>query len=228
VARLHGDPTPWLGEAVEPEFPVLENGIRFLVRPYDGYSLGLFLEHRENRQRVRALAAGRNVLNAFAYTCAFSVAAAVGGATATVSVDVSRKHLEWGKRNFAANALEPGSHLFICSDIFDYYRRAKRQGRVFDLIILDPPTFARTKRPKQVFVLADDLERLVSGAVELLSPGGHLLLATNHRETSRRRLERAVALAAGTRPSEIVDRPGLPRDFVGDRGYARSILARLE
>jgi len=228
VAKLHSDATPWLGEAAEAEFPVLENGMTFLVHPYDGYSVGLFLEHRENRERVRALAAGRTVLNAFAYTCAFSVAAALGGAAATVSVDVSKRNLEWGKRNFAANGLELGSHLFICSDIFDYYRRAKRQGRAFDLIILDPPTFARTKRPKRVFILADDLQRLVAGAVELLSPGGYLLLATNHRGTSQRRLQSAVAVAAGARPFKIIERPRLPLDFLRAPGYAKSILARLD
>jgi 23S rRNA (cytosine1962-C5)-methyltransferase len=228
VARLHSDRTPWLGETVEAEFPVLENGIRFLVRPYDGYSVGLFLEQRDNRRRVRALAKGRAVLNAFAYTCGFSVAAALGGAAATVNVDVSKKHLEWGRRNFAANGLEPGSHLFTCSDVFDYYRRAKRQSRLFGLIILDPPTFARTRRPRRVFTLPEDLERLVAGAVELLGPGGYLLLAVNHRGTSRQRLERAVSLAAARRRSAIVDRPGLPADFRGARGYAKSVLARVD
>jgi len=109
------------------EYAVLENGIRFLVRPHDGHSTGLFLEHRDNRKRVRRLAAGRNMLNAFAYTCGFSVAAALGGAAGTVSVDVSKKYLEWGKCNFAANELNLADHRFICSDIFDYYRRARRR-----------------------------------------------------------------------------------------------------
>jgi 23S rRNA (cytosine1962-C5)-methyltransferase len=226
--KRHREPAPWLGEPVERELGVLENGIRFLLRPYDGYSVGLFLEHRDNRRRVRERAAGRTVLNAFAYTCGFSVAAALGGAAATFSVDVSKRYLEWGKRNFAANNLELTGHTFICSDVFDYYRRAKRQGRRFDLIILDPPTFARTKRPKRVFVLADDLERLVAGAIERLNPGGWLLLATNHRGTSRPRLERAVALASGSRGHQIVERPRLPPDFPGDESYAKSIWARID
>jgi 23S rRNA (cytosine1962-C5)-methyltransferase len=228
LSELHTDPRPWLGDPVEAELPVLENGLRFLVRPYDGYSVGLFLEHRENRQRVRALAAGCAVLNAFAYTCGFSVAAACGGAAATVSVDGSKKYLEWGKRNFAANGIPPGPHAFICSDIFDYYRRAKRQRRSFDLIVLDPPTFARMKRPKRVFVLAEDLDRLVAGATELLNPSGHLLLATNHRGTSRRRLEKAVATGVGRRPYEIVQWPRLPLDFRGDPDYAKAIVARID
>lgn len=226
--EAHASPTPWLGEAVERECAVLENDIRFLVRPYDGYSTGLFLEHRDNRRRVRRLAARRSMLNAFAYTCGFSVAAALGGAAGTVSVDVSKKYLEWGKRNFAANELSLADHRFIRSDVFDYYRRARRRRHSFDLIVLDPPTFARTKRPKRVFVLKDDLERLVAGALELLESGGYLLLATNQRGITLRRLERAVADAASPRRFEIVERPQLPADFAGDPTYAKSILARVD
>ncbi|MBU0639179.1 MAG: class I SAM-dependent methyltransferase [Planctomycetes bacterium] len=224
----HRDPVPWLGERVEPELAVLENGVRFLVRPYDGFSTGLFLEHRENRARVRRLAAGSRVLNAFAYTCGFSVAAALAGAARTVSVDVSRRYLEWGQRNFAANEIELAGHTFICSDIFDYYKRARRQGRGFDLIILDPPTFARVRRPKRVFVLSADLDRLLAGALSLLEPAGHLLLATNHRGTTRRRLEQAVAAAAGRRAWQVIARPRLPQDFRGDPDFAKSILIRVD
>jgi 23S rRNA (cytosine1962-C5)-methyltransferase len=227
LSQQHSDATPWVGEPVEAELPVLENGIRFLIRPYDGYSVGLFLEHRDNRRRLRELAAGLSVLNAFAYTCAFSVATALGGAAATTSVDVSRKYLEWGQRNFAANGLDLGSHRFICSDIYNYYRRARRQGRRFDLIILDPPSFGRARRPRRTFVLAEDLEKLVAGAVELLNSAGYLLLATNHRGISCRRLEATVTSAPGSRPVELVDRLRLPLDFAGDQGYAKGLLARL-
>jgi len=228
LEQLHTAPEPWLGKRVEPEFPAIESGLRFLIRPYDGYSVGLFLEHRGNRRRVRELARGRIVLNAFAYTCGFSVAAAAGGAAETVSVDLSKKYLEWGKRNFAANGLELGAHRFICSDVFDYYARARRQGRRFDLVVLDPPTFARAKRPRRVFALAADLGRLVAGAVELLQPGGYLLLAVNHRGTSRRRLESSIERAAGQRGCQIVERPRLPVDFRGDPGYAKAVLARVD
>jgi 23S rRNA (cytosine1962-C5)-methyltransferase len=229
-ARFHTDPTPWIGTPVEPEFAVAEGGVRFLVRPYDGYSTGLFLEHRANRQRVRTLAAGRRVLNAFAYTCGFTVVAALGQAVETVSVDISRRFLEWGKRNLSANSLPLAGHAFICSDIFDYYRRAQRQGRGFDLIILDPPTFARAKKPRRAFTVTEDLDRLVLGAVKLLAAGGYLLLCTNHRATPHRRLEQAVAAAAaglGRRP-ELAERPELPEDFRGDPDYAKSILVRVD
>lgn len=227
--RAHRDPTPWIGQPVESEFAVLENGMRLLVHPYDGYSTGIFLEHRLNRRRLRELAEGRRVLNAFAYTCDYAVAAELGGALTTVNVDLSKKYLEWGKRNLAANGLSLDHQVFICADIFDYYRRAQRQKRNFDIIILDPPTFARSKQPKRTFTLVADLDRLVAGAIALLEPGGLLLLCTNHRSTPERRLVEATAQAAAQfgRRSEIIARTRLPEDFLGDIGYAKSLLARV-
>src|SRR5262245_17199557 len=117
----HRDRMPWIGAPAAEEFDALESGVRFRIRPYDGYSVGAFLDARENRRRVRELARGRRVLNTFAYTCGFSVAAALGGAAETISVDVSKRYLEWGKRNFAANDVSSDGHWFICSDVFDYY-----------------------------------------------------------------------------------------------------------
>jgi len=225
----HHDPNPWIGERASPELPVREAGMTFLVRPYDGYATGLFLDHRAHRALVRELAAGRRVLNTFAYTCAFTVAAAIGGAAATVSVDVSRRFLEWGKRNLAANGLALERHRFICSDVFDYYRRAARQGQRFDLVILDPPTFGRARQPRRVFVLAEDLERLVAEALPLLDPRGCLVLSVNHRGTSARRLEQVVAAAARERGRKIahIEHPAPPEDFRGDPDAAKSVLVRL-
>jgi len=229
LARALTDPTPWWGRAAEPEFPVLENGMRLLVRPYDGYSTGLFLEQRDNRQRVRTLARGRRVLNAFAYTCGFTVAATLGGAAEVVSLDLSKRFLEWGRRNLAANGLAAAGHTFICDEIFAYYRRARRQERRFDLIILDPPTFARAKRPRRAFSIARDLEALTTGALELLDSGGDLLISTNHRGTTPAHLERTVSAAASSlgRPLASVERLPLPEDFRGDPDYAKAMLARV-
>jgi len=228
LARAHADPRPWLGEPVEPEQVVVEYGLKFLVRPFDGFSVGLFLEHRENRRRIRELAAGRRVLNAFSYTGGFSVAAAAGGATAVTSVDVATRYLEWSKRNFAANGIDLTHQRFYRSDIFAYYKRARRQGHRYELIILDPPTFSRLPRSKHVFVLADQLEALVSGAVELLDPGGIVLLATNDRRIDRARLEEAVASAGAGRSSTILASPALPPDFAGDPDYSKTIIARFD
>ncbi|MCL2330702.1 MAG: class I SAM-dependent rRNA methyltransferase [Phycisphaerae bacterium] len=229
VAASHVSSHPWLGEPVELEITVSEYNSRFMVRSYDGFSVGLFLEHRENRQRVRAMAAGRRVLNLFSYTCSFSVAAAQGGAANVASVDVSKRYLEWGKQNFAANDLSMEEHLFFCSDVLDFFERAKRQHRQYDLVILDPPTFARMRRPMRTFVLDQQIGSLIAGVLGLLDPGGILLLATNARQISMDRLEheiRAAAEAAG-RSCSIIERPPLPADFPNDPDYSKTVFVQF-
>jgi 23S rRNA (cytosine1962-C5)-methyltransferase len=228
IDKSHHQPTPWIGQPAAPDQVVTENGPRFIIRPYEGFSVGLFLEHRDNRGRIGELAAGRRVLNAFAYTCGFSVAAAVGGATSVDSVDLSKRYLEWGKRNFDANGIDASAHRFFCSDISDFWRRAARQGRRYDLIVLDPPTFARRRRPHSVFVLDEQLEALCSGAAKLLDPGGLVLLATNCRSISRGRLEEALTAAASDRSCAVLERPGLPIDFAGDPDYSKAVIARFD
>lgn len=228
VQASHRDATPWIGEPVAEEIAVHEGGCTYLIRPYDGFSVGLFLEHRENRRRIAELAAGRRVLNAFAYTCGFSVAAAQGGAAAVSSVDLSKRYLEWGKRNFAANLLPTVPHRFYASDVFEFFHRARRQELRFDLVILDPPTFSRRRRPAAVFELKAELPRLVGEAVERLDPGGDLFLATNDRQLRLETLEAAIRQAAPRRRLAVTARPALPPDFAGDPEYARSILVRFD
>jgi 23S rRNA (cytosine1962-C5)-methyltransferase len=225
----HRDPQPWIGTPAPPELLVREHGVQFLVRPYDGYLTGLFLDHRAGRQRIRALAAGRRVLNLFAYTCGFSVAAALGGAVETTSVDIAKKFLEWGKRNFAANELALSAQRFIASDVFEYYRRAARQGRRYDLVILDPPTFSRHKGGRP-FVLTERLGALVAGALDLLDPGGVLYVTVNHRETSRAHLERAIGASASAARRTVteIEHLALPTDFAGDPDYAKSIVVYMQ
>lgn len=228
VAAIHGSPQPWIGSPVEPEITVCEHGLKFRIRPYDGFSVGLFLEHRDNRHRVRMLADGRRVLNAFSYTCGFSVAAAAGGARSVSSVDLSRRYLEWGKRNFEASGVPTNGHLFFCSDIFEFYARAQRQKRRFDLIILDAPTFGRMRRPKRTFVLEHELHPLLAGALQLLDPGGLMMLGTNARQISLLRMEQELRIAAGSRACRILERPALPADFHGDPDYCKTIIARID
>ncbi|MGE0479224.1 MAG: class I SAM-dependent rRNA methyltransferase [Phycisphaerae bacterium] len=226
----HTDPQPWLGAAAPAEFAVHEHDARFLIRPYDGYSVGLFLEQRANRGRVREQSRGRRVLNTFAYTCGFSVAAALGGARAVASVDVSKKYLEWGKRNFAANELALDGARFYCCDVLDFYERAARQGQRFDLVILDPPTFGRSRQSGRAFALRADIDPLVRGAVRLLDPGGALFLSTNLRKLSHEALLQSVAAAARAEGRRVgaTERPELPADFAGDADYARTLIARIE
>jgi len=221
------DPHPLVGKAAPDVFAVRENGLRFLVRPYDGYAVGLFLDHRENRRRVRELSAGGNVLNLFCYTCGFSVAAAAGGAKATVNVDIARKCLEWGKENFKANGLALDDHIFINDDAFNYFKRARRQQRKFDVVVLDPPSFARSKKNRRVFTLEKDLQQLVAGAISLLVPSGVMLVSTNHRGTSRKWLREQIALAAGLQTVSVISTPRLPVDFAGDPDHAKTVIVRI-
>ena len=176
---------------------------------------------------MRALSPGGHVLNLFAYTCGFSVAAAAGGASAVTSVDLGKARLEAGKVNFALNGLALENHTFICDEAFAYLARAKRQGRVFDLIIIDPPTFARAKRPKRSFALEKDLRALLAEALAVLNPGGTMLVCTNSRKASKRWLLDQVAAAAGSRRFTVTGAPPLPDDFAVDPHHARSVLVRF-
>ncbi len=177
------------GETAPESFTVLENGLQFEVSFNEGYSVGLFLDQRDNRRRllVNHVASGFplfpddlkacRVLNTFAYTCAFSVCAAQVGSH-TTSLDLSRKYLDWGKRNFALNGLDPGGHEFLCGDTFDWFRRLGKKQRRFEMIILDPPTFSQSKQ-SGVFRAEKDYGKLVAGALPLLASGGVLLASTN-------------------------------------------------
>ena len=221
------DPRPLAGDPAPERFAVREHGLRFLIRPYDGHSVGLFLDHRENRRRVAELAAGRSMLNLFCYTCGFSVAAASGGARSTVNVDISRKSLEWGKENFCANGLALDDHTFINDNAFDYFKRAQRQRRTFDLIVIDPPSFARAKRGRRVFTVEKDLQRLVAGAVSLLTPDGLLLVSTNYRGASRKWLREQINAAAGSRGVTRVSTPSPPIDFAASPDHAKTVIVRV-
>ncbi|RME54525.1 MAG: class I SAM-dependent rRNA methyltransferase [Deltaproteobacteria bacterium] len=197
-----------LGEPAPDPLPIREGGCAFLVRPQHAMDTGIFLDQRENRRRIRRLARGREVLNTFAYTCAFSVAAALGGARKTVSVDSSSNHLAWGKENFARNGLDPASHEFVCEDVFAFFGKKRR----FDLVILDPPTFSGGKG---TFRAERDYGRLVSAALRALRPEGFLLCSTNAAKLKAPAFQQAVfrALEAGGRAFQILATPGPPLDF---------------
>jgi len=187
------------GERAPESFTVRENGVRYEMRFDQGYSVGLFLDQRDNRRRLLTghIASGfpllgypvtnPEVLNCFAYTCAFSVCAALGAARVT-SLDLSKKYLDWGRRNFALNGLDPSAHDFIFGDVFDWLRRLGKKGRQFDCVLLDPPTFSRSKE-RGDFRAEHDYGALAASAAAVLKPGGTLFASTNAA-----RLEPAVFL----------------------------------
>ncbi|MCS7090121.1 MAG: pseudouridine synthase [Verrucomicrobiota bacterium] len=190
-----GEAAPRCVQGPSMDQPVLirENGLRFEIRLQEGYSVGLFLDQRENRRRLLTgyishdfhLFDGRHpesretlhVLNAFAYTCGFSVAAAQAGARVT-SLDLSRRYLEWGRRNFQHNGIDPSMHLFVRGDVRDWLQRWERRAQHFHCILLDPPTFSRSKEGG-VFQVKKDLPALVTVAARILRSHGVLFVSSN-------------------------------------------------
>jgi 23S rRNA (cytosine1962-C5)-methyltransferase len=176
-----------LGDAAPERFAIRENGIQFELSFNEGYSVGIFLDQRDNRRRLltghtatdfpKLPTFNFHLLNCFAYTCGFSVCAAKAGARVT-SLDLSKKYLEWGKRNFALNGLDPAAHDFIFGDAFDWMRRLAKKERKFDAIILDPPTFSQSKE-HGAFRVEKDFGKLVTAALPLLKSEGVLFASTN-------------------------------------------------
>jgi 23S rRNA (cytosine1962-C5)-methyltransferase len=213
------------GTAAPERFLVRENRVRYELSFVEGYSYGLFLDQRENRRMMLTGGTpagfawfsdglrGRTVLNAFAYTCAFSVCAGLAGA-ATTSLDLSRKYLEWGRRNFEANDLVPAEHDFIYGDVFDWFRRLRNKGRRFDLVILDPPTFSNSRK-KGVFKVERDYAGLVELAAGLVTAGGMLFCSTNAAGWPAALFRDAIGGGLRAAGREVVEdcRIGQPADF---------------
>ena len=219
--------TPLVGTAVAPQIEVRERDMVFGVRPYDGFNVGLFPDQRDNRARIRSLAAGQDVLNLFAYTCGFSVAAALGGATRTTSVDLSPRNLEWGKANFRLNHLNPDDHEFVAADALDYANRAAKHERAFDIIVADAPTFAHGRKSGKDFAIERDMPKLVAALQAVLRSDGLLMLSTNNRKLSLRAIKERIKIGAGRRKFQIIDVPELPLDYAVDRAHAKTLFVRF-
>jgi 23S rRNA G2069 N7-methylase RlmK/C1962 C5-methylase RlmI len=160
---------------------VRENGLEFLVNFSDYLDTGLFLDHRPTRALVREWAAGRRVLNLFAYTGSFTVYAGAGGARTTTTVDLSPRYVDWARRNLAENGLSGPQHLFLEGDVMEWLATWQERGETYDLVILDPPTFSNSKRTETVLDVQRDHVRLLESCRRLLAPGGILLFSTNAR-----------------------------------------------
>jgi 23S rRNA (cytosine1962-C5)-methyltransferase len=189
----------------------IENRLKFGIDFAAGYSVGLFVDQRENRRFVKQIEPKR-LLNCFAYTCSFSIAAAAAGAK-TVNVDLSKKSLERGRQNFALNCFSTDGHQFIADDVRPVLRRLARRGEKFDMIILDPPTFSRTKGGA-AFHVEKDFEELIAAAVEIATTGAKILISTNCETLTEQALERMAryALKLSRRSGEFHRQP-MPADF---------------
>ncbi len=153
-----------------PDFiEIQEYGVKFMVDLKRGQKTGFFLDQRENRNRLRYLAHGKKILNAFAYTGAFSVYGALGEALSVTSVEASESALNTSRHNFELNGLDPSRHEFVCEDVFEYFRKTKDQ---YDIVVLDPPAFAKSKA--QVSQASRGYKDINLWAMKCLKPGGLL------------------------------------------------------
>ncbi len=208
---------------------VREGDLRFLVNLEDFLDTGLFLDDRLLRRRIRERAKGGDFLNLFAYTCTVSVAAAVGGARSTTSVDLSNPRLHWGRQNFAKNGLEEKGHRFIRTDVIQWLKQ-EREWRRFDLLFVAPPTYSRSKGMDGDFDVARDHAWLLRQCTRLLKPGGEILFTTNLRtfeldEGKRGRLI-AEEITKDVTPFDFARRPRLRAWILkvgqDDKGSTRS------
>jgi len=234
-AALHGlaDGTVLLGR--RPVKPVVfrENGLRFEVDPLRGQKTGFFLDQRDNRGRLGSLAAGRTVLDAFAYTGGFSVYAAAGGAKEVVSLDASRPALEAARRHMALNRDYAGvahaRHETIVGDVFECLDRLRRDGRVFDIVVLDPPAFAKAKQ--EVPAALKSHATLTRLALGVLAPDGILMQSCCSGQVSPGEFYRTVyeAAAGARRHLRDIARPGHPLDHpvrFPEARYLKCLFAR--
>jgi len=168
------------GSACSGRLLVQENGLNFNVELEEGLNTGLFLDQRANRLDLMGRVEGKTVLNLFAYTGAFSVAAVCAGATRVTSVDASGYYLGWAEENFSINRQNPRRHEFIVDDCLNALRQLQGEGRLFDVVLMDPPSFSTTKKSR--FTTRGGTSDLVAAALPLLSTGGLMVTSSNHQK----------------------------------------------
>jgi 23S rRNA (cytosine1962-C5)-methyltransferase len=204
------------GEELPEFFTGLENGLKCRLSFKSGYSQGIFIDQRNNREALRKMVKpGQTVLNTFSYTGFFSIAAAAAGAI-TSSLDLSQVYLDWTRKNFLLNGIDPTDHYFCKGDTFHWLRRFAKQSRFFDYIILDPPTFSRDNKGK-VFRAEKDYNQLFRLASTCLAPGGKILACTNFRGISVSDFMKQL------KGADLEISP-MPEDFT-DTPYLKSIWA---
>ena len=168
--------------------------LRFQIRFLETRHPGLFLDHAPLRAWLLQSSRGLKVLNTFAYTGSLSIAAGVGGASKVTTLDLSRPTLHWAEANWKLNGLDPSTHEVLHGDSFEWFPRLAKKSRIFDLVILDPPSFSRGK--KGTFSTARDLGPLHAAAIPLVAPGGRLITSINSANVSREDYKKAIESAA--------------------------------
>ncbi|MBF0492460.1 MAG: class I SAM-dependent rRNA methyltransferase [Deltaproteobacteria bacterium] len=165
-------------------YEIFENNLKYEIHLGEDNHTGLFLDQRNNRRLIQSLASDKKVLNLFCYTGSFSIAALAGGASNAVSVDLSKKTLEWAKRNIILNNLDLNRSQLIAFDAVSCLKRLEKKNELFDLIICDPPTFSRSKNG--FFSMEKNLEDLLGACLSILSSKGKLLFSLNAQKMNFR------------------------------------------
>lgn len=198
------------------EFPLIvrENGIRFAVYLNDGAMVGVFLDQRDVRKTIRdKYAKGKTVLNMFSYTGAFSVAAALGGAAKTTSVDLANRSLAKTIEQFSVNGIDHEAQDIIVEDVFKYFKYAVKKNMTFDLVVLDPPSFAKSK--KHTFSAAKDYKDLLKEAIALTKPNGVIVASTNASNFDMKKFHSFIEKAFNEKGEryKMMEQFSLPADF---------------
>ncbi len=206
---------PLWGEESSSKIICHEKGIKYEIHPCDGFSTGIFLDQRNNREFLGTQFSNKQVLNCFAYTCAFSVACALNGNQVT-SVDLSKKYLDWGRNNFNLNGLSTEAHFFYAVDVFEQFNKAKKLGKTYDLIILDPPSFSRNNRGK-AFSVKKDMQKLISESCDILNPQGTLFISSNLASWNSSLLKQLTKEVIADKKIKVDewDLPKIPQDLMG-------------
>jgi 23S rRNA G2069 N7-methylase RlmK/C1962 C5-methylase RlmI len=211
---------------------VKESGLSFKVNLSDYLDCGLFPDRRLLRALVRSEAAGKRMLNLFSYTGSFSVYAAAGGAVSTDSVDISNTYLAWARENLLLNGFATGlkgnlrsAHSLIRADALVYIDKAAVSGKKWDVIVLDPPAFSNSKKMTGSFDLCRDIIKTVRRCLDLLAPGGKLILSANARrfKTTAFELEEAMP---GVKAADLRDKV-TDEDFRGRKTPASFLIEVL-
>ena len=204
------------------DFPIIvkENGMNFAINLNDGAMTGIFLDQRDVRRAIRDhYTNGTNMLNTFSYTGAFSVAAALGGATITTSVDLAKRSLAKTIEQFSVNGIDYEAQDIKVMDVFHYFKYAIRHELKFDLVVLDPPSFARTK--KMTFSTAKDYPKLLEDAIAITEKDGIIVASTNNASFGMKKFKSFIdqAFKSTNTKYKIVDQYGLPKDFRANRDF---------
>jgi 23S rRNA (cytosine1962-C5)-methyltransferase len=190
-------------------FEVKERDLRFWVNLDDFLDTGLFSDHRDTRVIIKKLAAGKDFLNLFAYTGAFTCAAAAGGAKSTVTVDRSTTYLKWAKENMDLNGLwDSAKHSIVQSDVGQYLEQVHRKGRRFTLAFVDPPSFFQDEKNKMAFDINRDHPELIKSVLRVMEPGSLVFFSTNHQrfEPQFLGLPRMTEITPATIPEDYRNR----------------------